>query len=539
LMELLPVQAHTYKVLENIRKFAKENGLPIIVMHSKPDLENTKWSMKLGKGIRTESQDNRWCTTRLKTNVQEDMLFKTFGTKDIETISIVGSRKDESSDRAKRLEDNTLDGHLKGHSVYSKSLVFAPIEDYSTDDVWTTLCTSNIGREILVADELYALYASTNGEGEECQTILGNAGDNGLKPNCSNSQGRFGCWECGLQHGKDKALIGMQKDYPYIRHLIEFRDWSVSTRDGQWEKYRDVYNHRYFTRLQYNLDNHRFGITGPGGMSLLARAEGLERLLLTEKRVNESINFKLISDEELDFIQHRWILEGDFELTAMKIAEQYGRRVKISEEDRELMACAIVFHQSQWIWDSKVSYWYNIHANERFAIQFVKQIKEKFSISKAKEIINTINKTMDDAIVPEYLKNIQLKNQFYPSKSMEKMIRREWKEDKPSYVTQALVHDFEETWNDVEMADDYDPLEDPEISMEDKYAILDNWETYVGEDSNDRFEHPESMRFSGNFQYVTFRERQSEENRSKNKAKKVLKSKKASTNIQQAFDFAS
>jgi DNA sulfur modification protein DndC len=544
LMELLPVQAHTYKVLDNIKEFAKENDLPIVVMHSKPTLENTKWSMKFAKGIRTESQDNRWCTTRLKTDVQEKMLYDTFGTKDIETVSIVGSRKDESIDRAKRLEDNTIDGHLKGHSVYSKSLVFAPIEDFSTEDVWLTLRSSKIGREVLVAEELYALYASTNGEGEECQTILGNAGDGGLKPNCAQSQGRFGCWECGLQHGRDKALIGMQKDYPYIKHLIEFRNWSVSTRDGQWEKYRDVYNHRYFTRLQYNLDSHRFGFNAPGGMSLSARAEGLERLLLTEKRVNETINFKLISDEELDFIQHRWILEGDFELNAMQIAERYGRRIRISDEDRDLLAHAKVFHQSQGIWKAKVAYWYNIHADERFAVQFVKQIKENFSLEKVKSIINNINKTMDATIVPEYLKDMQLKNQFYPSEAMEKLIRREWEEDKVSFVTQALIHDYEETWSDEDEI--LDPLESEDVSMEDKYAMLDNWNTYVGSDSNERFENPEYMRFGGNFQYVNFRARQSDEYKEKKQelkrvkqSKKVLKLQKDSMTIQLAFDFAS
>ncbi|SMP86028.1 Phosphoadenosine phosphosulfate reductase family protein [Epsilonproteobacteria bacterium SCGC AD-308-P11] len=539
LMELLPVQAHTYKVLDNIRKFAKENDLPIEVMHSKPSLENTKWSMKLAKGMRVESQDNRWCTTRLKTNVQEEMLFKTFGTKDIETISIVGSRKDESTDRAKRLTNNTLDGHLKSHIAYPKSLVFAPIEDYTTEDVWITLRTSKIGRDVLVAEELYALYASTNGEGEECQTILGNAGDNGLKPNCSNSQGRFGCWECGLQHGRDKALVGMQKDYPYIKHLIEFRNWSVSTRDGQWEEYRDVYNHKNFTHLQYNFDNHRFGMSGPGGMNLKARKTGLDKLLFTEQKVNESIDFRLISDEELDFIQHRWILEGDFELTAMKIAEQYGRKIKLSEDDINLVAYAKVFYQSKWIWDSKVSYWYNIHANERFAIQFVKQIKEKFSFEKSKEIINKIYKTMDATIVPEYLKDMQLKNQFYPSVSMERLIRREWKEDKVSFVTQALIHDYEETWE--EAIEIRDPLYDENVSMEDKYAILDNWNDYVGEDTNEKFVHPEYMRFGGNFQYIQFRERQSEENKSKKKLKKekrLIRLSKAPKIVQHSFDFA-
>lgn len=545
LMELLPVQAHTYKVLDNIKAFSKEYDLPIEVMHSKPSLENTKWSMKFAKGIRPESQDNRWCTTRLKTDVQERMLNETFGTKDIETISIVGSRKEESIDRAKRLERMTIDGHLKGHSVYSKSLVFAPIEDYSTADVWTALRYSKFGETVLGCEELYVLYASTNGEGEECQTILGNAGDNGSKPNCSNSQSRFGCWECGLQHGRDKALVGMQVEYPYIKHLIAFRDWSISTRDGQWDTRRDTYNHRFFTRLQYNEDNKRFGQNAPGGMSIDSRAEGLEKLLETEAKVNQSVDFQLISDDELNFIQHRWVLEGELSFRAIAIAEKYGRKVTVSNDDLQLITYAKALLHTKWIWTAKVSYWYNIYADERFCVQFVKQIIEKYSMQKVKDLINKIHKNLDEHIVPEYLKELQLKDQFYPSPSLEKMIRREWKDDQVSIVTESLVRDHEDTWDESNVVDSYDILENENVSMEDKYAMLDNWNDYVGEDSEEKYAHQEYMRYGGNFQYIKFSERKSQENKIKKLEQKQRRAKtrtskvKFDTSKQAVFDFAS
>lgn len=540
LMELLPVQAHTYQVLENIKSFALEHDLPIEVMHAKPKLEETMWSMMIGKGIRPPSRDYRWCTTRLKTNVQEDMLFETFGTKDIETVSIVGSRKDESVDRAVRLTKNTLKGHLKQHSAFPKSLVFAPIEDFSTTDVWNTLRSSKIGREILDAEELFVLYASTEGEGEECATILGNANENGTNPGCSSSQGRFGCWNCGLQYKKDRALVGMQKHHHYIKYLIEFRDWSVSIRDGQWDKYRDFYNHKNFTHLSYNFDNHRFGSSGPGGMSVSTRKETLKRLLYAESKVNESVDFKLISDEELDYCQHLWIQEGDFNLSAMEIAEEYGRSISITEEDKMLIVFARVFYNTMSVWRAKVAYWFNIYADERFCVQFVKQIKEKYSEKTLRNIINKINRTADATIVPDYLKNIQLAKQFYPSDSMKKMILREWRDDKVSYVTQALSNDYEDAWDTDEEI--HDPIENPNVSMEDKFAILDNWNTYIGSDSNNRVEHPEYMRFGGYFQYVKFRERQSEENKAAKQAKKEEKRMKKIAKIsipQQTFLFAS
>lgn len=530
LMELLPVQAHTYKVLKNVEKFSAKHNLPIEVIHAKPTLENTMWSMMIAKGIRPPSTDNRWCTTRLKTDVQQQMLAEVFGTDDLETISIVGSRKEESVNRAKRLEKNTLDGHLKQHNVYKKSMVFAPIEDFTTEDVWITLRTSKIGREVLAAEELYALYASTGGEGEECQTILGNSNDNGLNPGCGKSGGRFGCWNCALQQGKDKALIGLSDRYPYIKHLIAFRDWNVSIRDGQWEKYRDVYNHKNFTRLIYNIDNHRFGMNGPGGMNLKTRREILEKLLYTESKINESVDFQLISDEELDFIQHCWILEGNFELTAMEIAEKYRRCIKVSDEDRELIAKATVLHRTQYCWQSRVIYWFNIYPDERFAIQFVKQINEKFGSDTSLKIIKKVL-NFDEHIVADYLKEIQVKDQFYPSPDLEKMIRREWEQDQISFVTQDLIHDYEDTWGEARKIED--PVYDPNISMEDKYAILDNWRYYKDNDDIERIEHPEYMRHGGHTQYIKFRPRKiSKEKQAEIKAQKIL-AKKPKTEVTQ------
>ncbi len=405
LMELLPVQEHTYSVLDSTEKFSKKNNLPIKVIHAKPKLEDTMWSMMIGKGIRASSTDNRWCTTRLKTDVQQRILKETFNTEDFSTISIVGSRKEESADRANRLEKSTIKRHLKGHSLYSKTLVFAPIEDFSTRDVWDALFSSKLGRSLLKVQELSALYASTQGEGEECQTILGNANNNGDNPGCGASQGRFGCWSCPLQYKKDKALVGLADTYPYIKHLIEFRDWIVSTRDGQWEKYRDVYNHKDFTRLTYNRDNHRFGMNAPGGMSVKARQDILERLLLTESKIKTSIDFKLISDGELDFIQHRWILEGDFALNAQKIAKKYGRNVNVSNEDLDLIAFATIMFNQKKTWESRVIYWYNIYPNERFCIQFVKQMIEKKGNKGLFKVLEKLLNGDDTIVARSYVAN--------------------------------------------------------------------------------------------------------------------------------------
>lgn len=522
LMELLPVQVHTYKVLEKIRAFSKSNKLPITILYAKPKVEHTMWSMIIGGGTRPSSRDNRWCTDRLKVLVQRDILTNTFGTTNVESISIVGSRREESVDRAQRLENNSLEGHLKGHSEFDKTLVYAPIEYFSTEDVWRELRLSKYGNSVLDADELWLLYASTNGEGEECQTILGNANENGKNPGCSKSGGRFGCWCCPLVQNKDKALVGMMSSYSYIKYLIEYRDYVVSLRDGNWHLYRDVYEHgdgntnpSAGKRNQYSYDNHRFGMTCPGGLNLETRKELLKRLLETEKHVYEHTQIQLVSDEELNYIQSRWLLEGDFELSAKSIAEEYNRSVVVSEENVILLNYAKVLYDCRKTWKARVFFWFNQAVNERWCIQFASQMiathGHKALIDVLKETVEFDNKNS----VADALKTIQLRKQFYPNESLEKLIRKEWRDDEIGYMTKVLLGDHLEEYREIPEPNyttkdgkpGYDVFDDPNVSMEDKYAILDNWRYYQNEDNEYKTSHPEYPRYKGNANYIHFRDK--------------------------------
>lgn len=515
LVELLPVQQHTYKVIENIKRFVEENHLPVKVLHAMPEMSETMWSMLIGKGMRPPSSDQRWCTTRLKTDVQEKILHDVFGSKDIVTISIVGSRKDESANRAKRLIDNTLDGHLKEHMVYKKSLVFAPIEDYSEDDVWVQLKGSTIGKKVLDVDTLWELYATTNGKGEECQTILGNANEHGINPGCSKSGGRFGCWNCSLlPKGGDKALHGMLIKYPYIQYLIDFRDYVVGLRDGNWHLYRDYYNHGDGTRLQYSYDNERFGMTCPGGLNLSTRGELLNRLLETETQVRKfEPSMQLISDEELDFIQQEWVEEGDLDLSAKAIAEKFGRKITVSSVIQKNIAYAKLLSSTQSMWEGRVFYWFNIQPNERFAMQFVMQMTQKHGPNAFMDVM--VRLLDDPRCIADALLTLQLRNQFFPNESLKKVIYKEWLEDKIGYLTQRLLCENEGTEVDEKVSncvsvsgqDFYDPFDDPSISMADKYAMLDNWNWYQDHDIFERIEHPEYSRYKGNCNYIKFRGR--------------------------------
>lgn len=519
LMELLPVQVHTYKVLERIRAFALKNNLPIKILHAKPKLEHTMWSMIIGSGVRPSSRDNRWCTDRLKILVQQEILTKTFGTTNVESVSIVGSRREESVDRAQRLEEKSLEGHLKGHSVFDKTLVYAPIEYFTTEDVWRELRVSKYGNSVLYANELWELYASTNGEGEECQTILGNANENGSNPGCANSGGRFGCWCCPLVHQKDKALVGMMTSYSYIKYLIDFRNYVVNLRDGNWHLYRDYYNHRAGERYQYSYDNHRFGMTVPGGLNLKTRKELLRKLLDTEQKIQVSEpDIKLISDEELMYIQKRWVNEGDFEFSAEVIARDFNRTFEISSFDKSCVSLAKKFMEKQNTWNARIVYWFNIYPDNRFAIQFIKQMLDKHSLKQMLELIKEIH-SGNKRCVADALLTLPLKNSFFPNDSMKKSIMREWENDETGHCTKQLLSDFLDEHDD-ENDEYYDEFDDPNISMEDKFNALDNWRWYQnGSDDAERKAHPEYTRYKNNYNYITFRDKLEKPSEKKKKKK--------------------
>ncbi len=117
------------------------------------------------------------------------------------------------------------------------------------------------------------------------------------------------------------------------------------------------------------------------------------------------------------------------------------------------------------------------------------------------------------------------------------MIKREWKTDKRSFVTETLINDYE-GWNDKKPIED--PLENENISMQDKYDMLDNWRYYQDCDPNEKIEHPEYMIMGGKTKYIKFRKRQSVikyEKEEKRVARKTSLNKKISGYKQLNFSF--
>ena len=142
-------------------------------------------------------------------------------------------------------------------------MVFRPLIDMTTDDVWLLLLqrTPPWGGS---HRELVTLYR--NAQGGECPLVI----DKSQAPSCGTSSSRFGCWTCTVVE-KDRSMEGfIDAGYENMEPLMEFRDWLA--------KFRNERAKRMIERRDGRIALMGDGITtSPGPFTLEARQEILTR----------------------------------------------------------------------------------------------------------------------------------------------------------------------------------------------------------------------------------------------------------------------
>lgn len=314
--------------LMRIQKRALELGLPFETHKVRPEIDKTFWVSLIGKGYPSPRQKFRWCTDRMKIDPANRFIMdkvSTFG----EVVMLLGVRDDESVTRAQVLESHTVEGKtLMKHSTLSNAYVFAPIRDFSVDDVWSYLLheESPWGND---NHELMALYQ--NSQSGECPLII----DKDIKESagsCGNS--RFGCWVCTVVQ-EDKALIGfIDNGEEWLTPLLEFRNWLSEIRDVR--DYRE--KHRMDGTI-YFVGQDEDRKLGLGPFTLEARQMILRKLLETQKKVKNPYdpNYELILPEELKVIRQLWRKDGEWADTLPTMYNEiFGEDLDWDYDDRPL-----------------------------------------------------------------------------------------------------------------------------------------------------------------------------------------------------------
>ena len=204
------------RTLAQINEAAAAQGLPFEAHKVKPRLEDTFWVNMIGKGYPAPSSRFRWCTDRLKIKPANTFILECVARYG-EAIVVLGVRKSESATRAQAMSLRKINGSvLRRHSTLPNAFVYAPIEDFTTNDVWSYLLNvpspwSGQNRDLL------ALYR--NAQAGECPLVIDTT-----TPSCGNS--RFGCWVCTVVN-KDSTMEGLiDNGEEWLDPLLELRGFS-------------------------------------------------------------------------------------------------------------------------------------------------------------------------------------------------------------------------------------------------------------------------------------------------------------------------
>lgn len=287
LVESPLVVQHMRNALNTILNAAEIFRLPVTGEVTVPKLQETFWTLLIGKGYPTPNRSMRWCTDRLKIQPTSGYI-KQKVDENGAAIIVLGVRKDESSTRKASIErhQNLETSNLTPHNDLPNAFVYRPIVDLSTDDVWEFLAANNPpwgGTH----DDLIRLYREA--AGGECPIVLSQE----EAPGCGTNSSRFGCWTCTVVN-KDRSLQGfVDAGKTEFLPLIEFRDWLVEIRNKP--EYRSL--ERRNGRVEYKNGRHI-----PGPFTVEARKMMLDKLL----EVQAAFGAELISDKEIEWIKQTW-----------------------------------------------------------------------------------------------------------------------------------------------------------------------------------------------------------------------------------------
>lgn len=300
LVESPLVVRHMRGELNKILNAAKIFKLPVSGEVTTPKLQETFWTLLIGKGYPSPNRNMRWCTDRLKIQPTSAFILDKVA-KNGAAIIILGVRKDESATRKTSIEShqNLENSRLTPHGSLANAFVYRPIVDLTTDDVWEFLASNNPPWGGTHSD-LIRLYREA--AGGECPIVL----SQDEAPGCGTNSSRFGCWTCTVVN-KDKSLQGfVDVGKTEYRPLIAFRDWLVEIRN--LPEYRQV-----------ERRNGTITIKGgkhiPGPFTVEARKMILDKLL----EIQTAYGSELISQEEINLIKQIW---------AEDLIEAYERKTK-------------------------------------------------------------------------------------------------------------------------------------------------------------------------------------------------------------------
>lgn len=289
LVESPLVVRHIKESLREIDGAAKAFNLPVETAITRPAMEQSFWVNLIGRGYPSPNSHFRWCTDRMK--IQPTSRYVKEKVKNAgQVILLLGVRRSESAARSASVRRYDNGQRLNKHGDLVGCMVYRPIVELTTDDVW----------EFLGANEppwggshakLIRLYRDAGGG--ECPVVTQKSD----APSCGSTSSRFGCWTCTVVQ-KDRSLEGfVDAGFKEFGPMLDFREWLVSIRNDK--------KRRQARRRDGRITMTSTGTFIPGPFTIETRQEILEKLHALET----STGHDLISEKEVDLIHSIWAKE--------------------------------------------------------------------------------------------------------------------------------------------------------------------------------------------------------------------------------------
>ena len=304
------IEEYVSTVLLKIGDAAREQMMPIQVVTTTPQLEDTFWSCVIGKGYPVPNNSFRFCTEKMKIKPTSKFITDQV-VADGEAIVLVGTRLTESQQRERSIRRHEIKGHrLSKHPLNPNTFTYAPIKELMLEEVWWIINSipSPWGFDNKI---LFNIYLDASADDYECPTVVTDDSHR------SCGQSRFGCWICTVVK-EDKSMSSLIKNgVDWMKPLLEFRNRLVENRNVSELRCDTRRNgQRAVDETGHNLGNY----------TMEYRIQMLRELLQTQKAVQEghsSVN--LITNQELIAIQVIWYRDGNFSTTVNDIYnEVYG-----------------------------------------------------------------------------------------------------------------------------------------------------------------------------------------------------------------------
>jgi DNA sulfur modification protein DndC len=289
LVESPLVVQHIIDSIAEIENAALAFGLPVVTKITRPAPDQSFWVNLIGRGYPSPNRSFRWCTDRMKI-LPTSRYIKSQADTAGQVILLLGVRRTESATRAASVGRYDNGERLNKHNDLQGCMVFRPIVELDTEDVWEFLALNEPpwGGSHL---KLIGLYREASGG--ECPVVTSKED----APSCGTTSSRFGCWTCTVVE-KDRSLEGfVESGYAEFSPLLDFRDWLASIRNDK--------ERRQARRRDGRITITDGGVFVPGPFTLQTRSEIFERLRALEKETGQA----LISEEEIGLIHEIWAEE--------------------------------------------------------------------------------------------------------------------------------------------------------------------------------------------------------------------------------------